>query len=94
MPVSCELEAGVPGPQTYLRLIECGLINLLLERFGNCLLLEHLVLAEQKPVLEREFSEREAEDELLPWEERAVEPASQALHMISKRSHELCNLEN
>jgi hypothetical protein len=38
--------------------------------------LEHLVLAEQEPVLEREFGEGETDNKLLPREERAVEPAS------------------
>jgi hypothetical protein len=36
-------------------------------------------LAVEKPVLEGEFGEGEAYDEALPWEERPVEPAGQAL---------------
>lgn len=43
-------------------------------------------MAEEKPVLERELSERESEDELLPWKVRAVEPAGQALYVVSRRS--------
>ena len=46
-------------------------------------------MAEEKPVLERELSEGEAEDELLPWEERTIEPASKALCIFSRRSLEL-----
>jgi len=45
--------------------------------------LQDAVLAEEKPVFESEFSEREADDEALPWEEWPVEPARQALGYVS-----------
>jgi hypothetical protein len=72
--------------EMYLRFVERGLVNLLVKRFGDRFFLEHLVLAEQEPVFERELGEGEAEDELLPREERPVEPASQALCIVSGRS--------
>lgn len=64
---------------TYLGLVECGRVDFLVESFGDCGTLENAILAEEEPVLEREFSEREAHDELLPWEEWPVQPAGQAL---------------
>ena len=45
---------------TNLRFVESGLINLLLESFGNFLALKEAVLAEKQPVFEGEFREREA----------------------------------
>jgi hypothetical protein len=62
-----------------LRFVECLLVNLFLEGFWDCYSLQDFVLTEQQPVFERELGEREAEDELLPWKERPVEPASKAL---------------
>jgi hypothetical protein len=40
-------------------------------------------LAEEEPVFESEFSEREADDKALPWEEWPVQPARQALVVVS-----------
>lgn len=65
-----------------LRLVEGFLVNFLSKGFGYGFPLENVVLTEEKPVLEREFSEREADYELLPGKEWAVEPASQALFSV------------
>lgn len=40
-------------------------------------------MTEEEPVFESEFSEREAYYEALPWKERPVEPARQALYIVS-----------
>lgn len=58
------------------------MVDFLVQRLGDRRALENAVLAEEQPVLEREFSEREADDQLLPREERPVEPASQALQEV------------
>jgi hypothetical protein len=75
-PSEPEVAGFLPHGRTYLRLVESSLVNLLLERFWHRFLLEHLVLAEQEPILQRELGERESDHELFPREERAVEPAS------------------
>ena len=77
---------GRSGEKAHLRLVECGLIDFLLKSFGDCLLLQHAVLAEEQPVFERKFGEGEADDELLPWEERPVEPAGQTLFDVRRLS--------
>jgi hypothetical protein len=58
------------------------LVNLLVQRLGDSRALQNAVLAEEQPVLERKLGEREADDQLLPREERPVEPASQALQEV------------
>lgn len=63
----------------YLRLVECFLVNFLVQRLGDDGALQNAVLAEQQPVFESEFSEREADNQLPPREERPVQPAGQAL---------------
>jgi hypothetical protein len=70
---------------TDLRFIERSLINFLLECFRDRFALQDLVLAEEKPVLECELSKREADYKLLPWEERPVEPAAQALDQFVRQ---------
>ena len=55
-----------------LRLVECFCVDFLVKGFGNCGALEDAVLAEEQPVLESELSEREADDEALPWKEWPV----------------------
>jgi hypothetical protein len=69
----------------YLRLVECCLINFLVEGLGDSSALQDSVLSEKQPVFEGELSEREGNDEALPREERPVEPARQALEDISIR---------
>ena len=64
---------------SYLRLVECLLVDFLIQRLGDDGALQNAVLAEQQPVFQSEFSEREADDQLLPREERPVQPAGQAL---------------
>jgi hypothetical protein len=70
---------------TYLRLCERGLFNLILEGLGNDSASEHAVLAKEEPILESKLSERETDNELLPWEVRPVEPAGQTLQIRSQR---------
>lgn len=74
----------------YLRLVEGGLVNFILECLGDCCALEDRVLAEEEPVLECELGEGEANDEPLPREERPVEPAAQALFMLDTGPNALC----
>lgn len=62
-----------------LRFIECRLVNFLLEGLRDSFALEDAVLAEEKPVFQGELSEGEANYQLLPWEEGAVEEPRQAL---------------
>ena len=64
---------------TYLRLVKRFPFYFLVEGLGDRSALQDAVLAVEKPVFEREFGEVEADDETLPWEERPVEPAAQAL---------------
>jgi hypothetical protein len=49
-------------------------------------------LAEEEPVFESEFSEREADDKALPWEEWPVQPARQALVVVSLAYIYICLL--
>ena len=67
----------------YLRLIERLPFNFLIESLGDGGALEDTVLAEEKPVLQGELCEREADNEALPWKERPVEPAGQALDGVN-----------
>jgi hypothetical protein len=84
-PYSCHIckltERGVywDSGLAHLGFIESLLFDFLVEGFGDGGFLENTVLAVEKPVLEGEFREGEAYDEALPWEERPVEPAGQAL---------------
>jgi hypothetical protein len=71
----------------HLGLVECFGVDFLVESFGDRGALEDAVLAEEQPVFESEFSEREADDEALPWEEWPVEPARQALGCVSRMLH-------
>ena len=66
----------------YLRFVECLLVDFLVQRLGHSRALQNAVLAEEQPVLERELGEGEADNQLLPREERPVEPASQALQEV------------
>ncbi len=63
----------------YLRFIESLSFDFLVEGLGYGSSLEDTVLTVEKPVLKGEFCEGEADNEALPWEERPVEPAGQAL---------------
>ena len=63
----------------YLRFIKSFLIDFLVESLGDRSTLEDTVLAVEEPVFKGELCEREADDEALPWEERPVKPAGQAL---------------
>jgi hypothetical protein len=51
-----------------LRFLVCRLVDFFLEGFGDSFALEDAVLAEKKPVLKSELCEREAYNQLLPWE--------------------------
>jgi hypothetical protein len=80
MPVVCQhalSDERVKG--VYLRLVERFLVDFLVEGLGDSSTLQDAVLSEEKPVFEGEFSERKGDNEALPWEERPVEPARQAL---------------
>jgi hypothetical protein len=69
----------------YLRLVERFRVNFLVESFGNRGALENAILPEEEPVFESEFRKREADDEALPREEWPVQPARQALRVVSLR---------
>jgi hypothetical protein len=75
--------AGLQSMCAYLGLVECVPLNFFVEGLGDSGSLEDTVLTEEKPVFECEFCEGEANDEALPWEERPVEPAGQALDGVS-----------
>lgn len=77
VPNASRLRAHRIGP--YLRLIECFLVDFLVQRLGDDGALQNAVLAEQQPVFQSEFSERETDYQLPPREERPVQPAGQAL---------------
>jgi hypothetical protein len=72
MPVACKLECGVCHCHAHLRLVERFRVNFLVKSFGDRGALEDAVLPEEEPVFESEFSEREADDEALPWEQWPV----------------------
>jgi hypothetical protein len=57
---------------THLGLVEGRLFDFVTESLGDGCFLKNAVLTVQQPILEGEFSEREAYDEALPWEERPV----------------------
>lgn len=78
--------AGLLQLCAYLGFIEGLPFNFLIESLGDGGALEDTVLAEEKPVLQGELCEREADNEALPWKERPVEPAAQALHHVSHGS--------
>jgi len=63
----------------YLALVERFLVDFVLQRlWPDCAVID-AILSVQEEVLKDELSEREAYDELLPWEERSVEEACQTL---------------
>jgi hypothetical protein len=72
MPAICKLKCGVWDRYADLRLVECFCVDFLVKSFGDRGALQDAVLAKEKPVFESEFSEREADNEALPWEERPV----------------------
>jgi hypothetical protein len=75
----------------YLGFVECLLVDFLVQRLGDSRALQNAVLAEEQPVLERELGEGEADDQLLPREERPVEPASQALQEVLDHDVWMCS---
>ena len=72
------LELGL-GAAVGLGLVEDLLGDLLGENGGGTGLLEDAVLADGEERLEEVLADREAHDEALPWEERAIEEAREAL---------------
>lgn len=72
MPIACELECGALDCCAHLRLVERFRIDFLVESSGDRGALENAILPKEEPVFESEFSEREADDETLPWEEWPV----------------------
>jgi hypothetical protein len=62
-----------------LRLVEDFLRNLGRENLWRAGVLQDLVLAEREKRFEDILGEREAKDELLPWEEWPIEDARKAL---------------
>ena len=66
-----------------MRLVKSISVDFLFQGLRDVVPLQNTVLTEEKPVLECEFSEREAKDQLLPREERPVEPAREALSSVS-----------
>ena len=78
----CSSVEGCSGLNAYLRFVESGLLDFFVEGLGYGGTFEDAILAEEEPVLEGEFSEREADDQPLPWEERPVEPEGQTLLII------------
>jgi hypothetical protein len=74
----------------YLGFVESGAVDFLVKGLGDGGALQDAVLAEEKPVLEGKFSERETDDQLLPWEEWPVQPAGQALEKCL--DHAVCVL--
>jgi hypothetical protein len=67
------------GATVCLRLVEDFLRNLARENLGRAGVLQDLVLAEREKRFEDILGEREAKDELLPWEEGPIEDARKAL---------------
>lgn len=67
------------GAAVGLGLVEDLLGDLLGENGGGTRLLENAILAEGEEGLEEVLADREAHDEALPWEERAIEEAREAL---------------
>jgi hypothetical protein len=57
---------------TDLRFVEGSLIDLLLKRLGDLCLVENTVLAEEQPVFESKFSERECKDAVKGEEAKSV----------------------
>lgn len=78
-----EGEAGL-GAAVGLALVVDLLRDLLLEHGGHLLALEDAVLTEGEERLEEEVADGEADDELLPGEERAVEGLREALRGVSR----------
>jgi len=72
MPAACKLECGVCNCYAHLRLVERFRVDFLVKSFGDRSALENAVLPEEEPVFESEFSEREAHDKALPWEQWPV----------------------
>jgi hypothetical protein len=83
MPATCQPGCGVRVEDAHLRLIECFRVNFLVKSFGDRGALKDAILPEEEPVFESEFGEREADDESLPREEWPVQPARQALRVVS-----------
>lgn len=73
-----ESELGL-GPSVSLALVEDILRHLVLEHRGGLRFAENAVLAEAKEAFEEELADREANDELLPRKQRAIEEAREAL---------------
>lgn len=66
-----------------MRLVESIPIDFLFQGLRDAVPLQDTVLTEEKPVLKCELGERESKDQLLPREERPVEPAREALNTVS-----------
>jgi hypothetical protein len=71
-PIASKLECGALHRRAHLGLVKCFRVDFLVESFGDRGALKNAVLPEEEPVLERELSEREADDEALPGEEWPV----------------------
>jgi hypothetical protein len=74
----------------YLGFVESIPFDFLVKSLGDSSSLEDAVLTVEKPVLKGELCEGEADDEALPWEERPVEPAGQALNCVSNHALNGC----
>lgn len=71
--------------RVYLTLVESGLVDFVLQLLGHLGPLQHTILTECEPVLQKILAQAERDDERLPGEARAIKPPGQTTQEIHGR---------
>ena len=72
---SGELEGRGTMDITHLTLVKSGLVDFILQLLGNLGPLQHTILTECQPVLQKILAQAERDDERLPGETWAIKPS-------------------
>jgi hypothetical protein len=61
--------------ETYLTLVKRGLVDFILQLLGDLCPLQHTILTQCQPVLQKILAQAERDDERLPGEAWAIKPS-------------------
>jgi hypothetical protein len=71
---------------TYLTFVKRGLVDFILQLLGDLCPLQHTILTQCEPVLQKVLAQAERDDERLPGEARAIKPSGQTTQEIHRRN--------
>jgi hypothetical protein len=72
--------------ETYLTLVKGGLVDFVLQLLGDLCPLQHTILTQCQPVLQKILAQAEGDDERLPGEAWAIKPSGQTTQEIHRRN--------